>query len=153
MAHKTGASSWLCFRVPCQARSLRQSAYIANATGAAVRLDPETSYSHSPNDDFPTTSAVLGGRNLGSAIILAAIKDYHSLHYAVHESAAQFLFPTTAEWKAQYNWAVALAEGLNAVWLRQVLDRSRAIWDVQRLSRARCMKGSSDAGGNREKRP
>jgi hypothetical protein len=80
----------------------------------------------------PATPIALRGRSLGSAIILAAIKDYHSLHTELHESAASFLYPQTQEWQSQYDWAVALAEGLSPAWLRDVLDRSRARWDGQR---------------------
>jgi hypothetical protein len=74
-------------------------------------------------------------RNLGGAIFLAAIKDYGSLDEEVHENAKQFLYPRTSEWEDHYDWAVALAEGLNPAWLRDALDRFKAKWDRQRFER------------------
>jgi hypothetical protein len=74
-------------------------------------------------------------RNLGDAILLAAIDDYRSRDEEAHEDARRFLYPQTAEWQEQYEWAVALAVGLNAAWLRDALDRVRAKWDLQRAAR------------------
>jgi hypothetical protein len=77
------------------------------------------------------------GRSLGSAIILAAIKDYQSVKAAVHESASAFLYPEERAWQKQYDWAVALAQELNPLWLRHALDRSRSTWDLQRSNHLR----------------
>jgi hypothetical protein len=74
-------------------------------------------------------------RNLGRAIFLAAIEDYRSPEPERHESAALFLYPQSHEWQIRYDWAVALAEGLNPAWLRDALDRSKGQWDVQRSTR------------------
>lgn len=79
-------------------------------------------------------------RNLGSAILLAAIEDYRSLREEKHQSAERFLYPQTPEWQEQYDWAVALAEGLNAAWLRDTLDRCREKWDGQRSARIRMVR-------------
>jgi hypothetical protein len=82
-------------------------------------------------------------RNLGNAILLAAIEDYRSLHEERHDSAERFLFPQSPEWQHHYDWVVSLAEGLNTAWLRDVLDRSKSKWDEQRLARmsARMRRG------------
>jgi hypothetical protein len=80
------------------------------------------------------------GRNLGNAIILTAIRDYLDERQDVHESAANFLYPRTDAWRAQYEWALALAAGLNPQWLRGALDRSRAVWDVERYARIHARK-------------
>jgi hypothetical protein len=74
-------------------------------------------------------------RNLGSAIVWAAIVDYRSLNQEAHEDAEKFLYPQTAEWQRQYDWVVTLAEGLNPAWLRGALNRSRSRWDRQRALR------------------
>ncbi len=74
-------------------------------------------------------------RNLGSAIFLAAIEDYRSICDELHESARRFLYPRTPAWQEQYDWAVALAEGLDPGWLRDALDRLRDQWDGQRFAR------------------
>lgn len=79
-------------------------------------------------------------RNLGAAILLAAIKDYRSMHDEIHESAEQFLYPQTPEWQDHYDWAVGLAEGLNPAWLRDALDRFRDKWDAKRSARTRFIK-------------
>lgn len=74
-------------------------------------------------------------RNLGGAILLAAIGDYRSMDDEAHEDADEFLYPRTPECQEHYNWAVSVAEGLNPAWLRDALDRSKRKWDVQRLER------------------
>lgn len=74
-------------------------------------------------------------RNLGSAIFLAAIEDYGSMDETVHRDAKRFLYPRTAEQQDHYDWAVALAEGLNPGWLRDALDTFKAKWDRQRFER------------------
>lgn len=101
---------------------------------------------------IPASPIALRGRSLGSAIILAAVKDYHSLQKEVHESAANFLYPRTHEWQSQYDWAVALAEGLNPAWLRDALDRSKATWDVQRSARMRSSQNSRTTKTSRRTR-
>ena len=57
-------------------------------------------------------------RSLGGAIFLVAIQDYRSADEQEHKSAERFLYPRTREWQEQYDWAVALTEGLNPAWLR-----------------------------------
>ncbi len=74
-------------------------------------------------------------RNLGEAIFLVALQDYHSLDDLVHRNAEQFLYPRTRAWQDHYDWAVALAEELNPAWLREGLDRFKAKWDEQRSER------------------
>ena len=71
-------------------------------------------------------------RNLGSAIFLAAIQDYRSMDEDTHQDAKAFLYPQTAEAQDQYDWAVALADGLDPAWLRDALDRCKGKWDGQR---------------------
>jgi hypothetical protein len=82
-------------------------------------------------------------RNLGGAIFLVAIDDYRSLDEEIHQSAKRFLYPTTAAWQDHFDWAVALADGLNPGWLRDALDRSRGNWDRQRAARIRSRGPSS----------
>ena len=74
-------------------------------------------------------------RNLGCAILLAAIEDYHSLHERTHREARQFLYPRAPEWQEHYDWAVSLAAHFNPQWLRDALDGRRDQWDQQRYSR------------------
>jgi hypothetical protein len=74
-------------------------------------------------------------RNLGGAIVLAAIGDYRSMDEQAHKDAEEFLYPKTPEWQDHYDWAVALAEGVNPAWLRDALDRFKAKWDWQRFER------------------
>ena len=74
-------------------------------------------------------------RSLGGAIFLAAIADYCSTDEEEHKSAEQFLYPQTRQWQEHYDWAVALAEGLNPAWLRDALDRFRGKWDGKRAQR------------------
>jgi hypothetical protein len=102
----------------------------------------ERSYTSLPAATPARMATELRGRNLGSAIILAAIKDYQSVQACVHESASSFLFPTSPEWRRRYDWAVALAKGLNPSWLRDALDRNKADWDAQRSARLRVTKAS-----------
>ena len=74
-------------------------------------------------------------RNLGHAILLAAIEDYRCTDPETHRNAKLFLYPQTAEWRDHYDWVVSLAEGWNPAWVRDVLDRSRAKWDEERYAR------------------
>jgi hypothetical protein len=74
-------------------------------------------------------------RNLGSAILLAAVQDYRCMDEERHKDAEEFLYPQTADMQAHYDWVVALDDGLNPVWLRDLLDRSRNKWDWQRGAR------------------
>jgi hypothetical protein len=74
-------------------------------------------------------------RNLGGAIVLAAIEDYLSMDEQVHKDAERFLYPRTPERQKHYEWAVALDHGINPAWLRDALDRFKAKWDWQRFER------------------
>ena len=73
--------------------------------------------------------------NLGGAILLAAIHDYRGVDEGVHKDAELFLYPQTEDWLEQYEWAVAMADGVNPEWLRESLDRCKSKWDLQRLLR------------------
>ena len=84
-----------------------------------------------PSDDTLRPSK----RNLGGAIVLAAIEDYLSMDEQVHKDAEQFLYPRTPERQKHYEWAVALDHGINPAWLRDALDRFKAKWDWQRFER------------------
>jgi hypothetical protein len=86
-------------------------------------------------------------RSLGGAIFLAAIADYCSTEEQEHRSAERFLYPQTSKWQEHYDWAVALAEGVNPAWLREALDRFKDKWDGQRAKqiarkRRRALKSS-----------
>jgi hypothetical protein len=74
-------------------------------------------------------------RSLGGAIFLAAIADYVSPDEQDHESAKQFLYPQTRKWQEQYDWAMALTEGVNPAWLRDALDRFKDKWDKKHAQR------------------
>ena len=74
-------------------------------------------------------------RNLGAAILLAAVQDYRGLNEDAHKDAERFLYPQTQESQDHYDWVVSLADGLNPAWLRDSLDRSRSKWDWQRGGR------------------
>ena len=74
-------------------------------------------------------------RSLGFAIFVVATEDYGSIDPEIHADARDFLFPPTADWKNQFDWAVSLAEGLNPGWLRDALNRSRFSWDQERADR------------------
>jgi hypothetical protein len=74
-------------------------------------------------------------RNLGGAIVLAAIEDYRGKDEQAHKDAEKFLYPQTPERQEHYDWAVALVEGVNPAWLRDALDRFKAKWDWQRFER------------------
>ena len=74
-------------------------------------------------------------RSLGGAILLAAIADYRSMDEVEHKSAGEFLYPRTRKWQEQYEWAVALADGVNPAWLRGALNTFRDKWDRQRAER------------------
>lgn len=75
-------------------------------------------------------------RNLGDAIFLAAVQDYRSMDEDTHQDAKEFLYPQTPEAQDQYDWAVALADGLDPAWLRNALDRFKGKWDGQRSARS-----------------
>jgi hypothetical protein len=74
-------------------------------------------------------------RNLGGAILLVAIEDYRSLDEEIHKNAKAFLYPATARCREHFEWAVSMAEGVDAAWLRDALDRSQRKWDRQRTLR------------------
>jgi hypothetical protein len=74
-------------------------------------------------------------RNLGAAILLAAVQDYRSLNEDAHKDAERFLYPQTQKYQDHYDWVVSLAEELDPAWLRDSLDRSRSKWDWQRGAR------------------
>jgi hypothetical protein len=81
-------------------------------------------------------------RNLGGAIFLAAIEDYRGSNEEIHKNAEQFLYPQTPEWQDHYDWAVALADGLDPAWLRDALDRFKDKWDGQRSPRRGLMRSA-----------
>ena len=72
------------------------------------------------------------GRNLGLAILLAAIADYRCATPKLHDGAEAFLYPRTAEDRAQFEWVMGMLPSVNAAWLRQSLDCYRIKWDGQR---------------------
>jgi hypothetical protein len=74
-------------------------------------------------------------RNLGAAILLAAVQDYRCMDEDRHKDAERFLYPQTPESQDHYDWVVSLADGLNPAWLRDSLDQSRNKWDWQRGAR------------------
>jgi hypothetical protein len=80
-------------------------------------------------------------RNLGGAILLAAISDYRSRNRRVHEHAREFLYPRTTATRNHFAWVVTLAPGVNPGWLREALDGQQAKWDRQR-SRMRPRRGT-----------
>jgi hypothetical protein len=73
-------------------------------------------------------------RNLGCAILLAAIEDYQGLDPQAHEHAKQFLFPQTQEWRDHQEWVVSLAGDMTAARLQQALERSKGVWDERRCA-------------------
>src|SRR5271156_1688556 len=73
--------------------------------------------------------------NLGFAIFVVATEDYCSIDPEIHADARDFLFPPTADWQNQFDWAVSLADGLNPGWLRDALNRCRFSWDQERADR------------------
>jgi hypothetical protein len=74
-------------------------------------------------------------RNLGAAILLAAVQDYRSMNEEAHKDAERFLYPQTQAYQDHYDWVVSLADELSPAWLRESLDRSRSKWDWQRGAR------------------
>ena len=74
-------------------------------------------------------------RNLGAAILLAAVRDYRCMDEERHKDAEAFLYPQTPALQAHYDWVVSLDDGLKPTWLRDLLDRSRNKWDWQRGAR------------------
>ena len=95
---------------------------------------------YSTGPAYPPTQPKM--RNLGSAILLAAIADYRSLDQEAHEHAELFLYPQTQDWQDHYDWAVSLLEGVNPEWLRDSLDQSRLKWDAERSARMRATRPS-----------
>jgi hypothetical protein len=88
----------------------------------------ELSSSKSISSLFP-----LPKRNLGCAILVAAIEDYQSTDDQTHSSASLFLFPTSPEYRAHFEWVVSMADGVDRAWLRESLDRARKLWDRSRV--------------------
>lgn len=80
-------------------------------------------------------------RDLGGAILLAAIDDYRSMDEETHKDAQQFLYPQSEEWRDHYDWVVGLAEGVNGAWLRDALDRFRPQWDAERFGHLLAIRG------------
>jgi len=74
-------------------------------------------------------------RSLGFAIFVVATEDYGSIDPEIHADARNFLFPPSADWQNQFDWACSLADGLNPGWLRDALNRCRFSWDQQRADR------------------
>ena len=74
----------------------------------------------------------LATRNLGAAVLLAAIHDYCSSDAEIYRSAARFLYPATDQERKHLDWAVRMADDLNPAWFRDVLDRKRLDWDARR---------------------
>jgi hypothetical protein len=85
-------------------------------------------------------------RNLGAAILLAAVQDYRCMDEDRHKDAEWFLYPQTPEAQTHYHWVVSLDDGLNPAWLRDMLDRSRSKWDWQRWARIRATEQKRRAG-------
>lgn len=73
-------------------------------------------------------------RNLGCAILIAAIEDYLGMDEQAHASAAQFLYPANLDYQEHYDWVTAMAGGVNRAWLRYALDRAKPKWDKERLA-------------------
>jgi hypothetical protein len=74
-------------------------------------------------------------RNLGGAVILSAIEDYRSPNEQAHRDAAPFLYPRNRRDRADFAWAVAMAETINEQWLRELLDQKRRVWDAERAAK------------------
>lgn len=86
-------------------------------------------------------------RNLGCAVIAAAIGDYMSCEEDVHQSASRFLYPASDDYRERYSWAVSLATGVDPAWLREALDRAKPTWDQQRfLLQVRIRQERSERG-------
>jgi hypothetical protein len=92
-----------------------------------------------PDLSEKTHSKEIRIRNLGSAIFLAAIRDYRSLNEDSHKDAERFLYPQTPDSQDHYDWAVGLMKGLDPEWLRNSLDRFKGRWDGQRFARMASM--------------
>lgn len=78
--------------------------------------------------------ARLPRRNLGCAILVAAIEDYMSMDEQAHTSALRFLFPQEPAYREHFDWVVSMADGVNRKWLREALDQAKARWDKERLA-------------------
>lgn len=64
-------------------------------------------------------------------ILFAAIQDYRSGRDHEREDARKFLYPCTCEYSDHFDWAVAMTDGVDRMWLRGALDKLRIDWDVQ----------------------
>lgn len=71
-------------------------------------------------------------RNLGAAMLLAAIQDYRSRDREAHAEAAEFLYPSTEDAREHPSLVVSMNDNLNPVWFREMLDKARFKWDAQR---------------------
>ena len=71
-------------------------------------------------------------RNLGAAVLYAAVQDYTGSDPQAHESAAQFLYPGTDEDREHLAWAVRMTDGVSMAWLREMLDKNKPTWDAGR---------------------
>jgi hypothetical protein len=100
-------------------------------------MNTESQLSHIELSSSSTISGLfhLPKRNLGCAILVAAIEDYLSLDDQTHASAALFLFPLSPEYKEHYDWVVSMATGVDRAWLRDCLNRMRKAWDRERTNR------------------
>jgi hypothetical protein len=98
-------------------------------------VEPQWSKSELFSKGLGYQPAIEPERSLGFAIFVVAAADYCSIDEEVHADARDFLFPRTADWQNQFDWAVSLADGLNSGWLRDALDRYRISWDRQRADR------------------
>lgn len=83
-------------------------------------------------------SAAPSRRNLGCAVIAAAIVDYYSPYYSsetyeMWQTARNFLFPVTTDELDLWDHFVALS-GLPEAWFRNNIERLRDKWDSKRLS-------------------
>src|ERR1700751_601899 len=101
-------------------------------TEDAMMTEPQFSQTELASSRTLSSLFHLPKRNLGCAILVAAVEDYQSLDDQTHASASRFLFPTTPEYREHYGWVVSMATGVNPVWLREALDRARNRWDRTR---------------------
>jgi hypothetical protein len=114
-------------------------------------MNTESQLAHIELSSSRTISSLfhLPKRNLGCAILVAAIEDYLSLEDQTHASAALFLFPSSPEYKEHYDWVVSMATGVDRAWLRDSLDRSQKAWDRERLERKLRVKFEARTRGKR----
>jgi hypothetical protein len=74
-------------------------------------------------------------KSLGWCIFVAAITDFQEGEEEWHRDAERFLYPKTPGRRDRFDWAVSVADGLNKVWLRTVLDRGRSQWKREHSER------------------